>query len=72
MATGWIGIRGPHFEVSVEPDGNGYVQLFSAQLEITEKQGGHGFSMDAGRMVTFAADGPWGKPVSTDALRPSL
>jgi hypothetical protein len=72
VAYGTIGPRGTDFEVSVEPDGAGYVKLFSGKLEITETKSGNVFNMDAGQMVKFHADGTWEAPTSLDAARPSI
>jgi hypothetical protein len=58
-----IVIRGTDMEISVVPDGAGYIKLFQGQLEITEKKSGDVFQMNAGQMVTLNADGTAGRPI---------
>jgi hypothetical protein len=72
LAAGEIGPRGTDFEVSVDSSGDGYVKLFSGKLEITGKKTGNKFSLDAGQMMKFDADGTWGQPTSLDAAQPSI
>jgi hypothetical protein len=58
-----IVIRGTDMEISVVPDGAGYIKLFEGQLQITEKKSGDVFQMNAGQMVTLNADGTAGRPI---------
>jgi len=58
-----VGIRGTDFEVTVNPDGNGFVILYFGQLEITEKKTGFKFILDAGYKVTFGTDGFISRPI---------
>jgi hypothetical protein len=58
-----VGFRGTDVEISVVPDGPGYIKLFEGQLEITENKTGNVFLMNAGQMVTLNADGTVGRPI---------
>jgi hypothetical protein len=62
VPVGTIGVRGTDFEAVVESDGAGTVKLFDGQLDITEKKTGRQFSLTAGQMVTFTADGSFSQP----------
>ena len=74
IAVGCLGIRGTDFETIVRVDGSGQIRLFSGQLEITPHGGGllphpaernaSTFTLNSGQMVTFAADGKFGRPVA--------
>jgi hypothetical protein len=47
LPVGTIGIRGTDFETTVEPDGTGRVVLYFGQVQITEKQSGFTFLLEA-------------------------
>jgi len=66
VPIGYLGIRGTDFEVTVNPDGSGFVILYFGQLEITEKKTGFKFILDAGQKVTFGADGSMSRPMKAD------
>jgi len=66
------GIRGTDFECMVDPGGAGYAKLYEGQLEFTDKKTGDKFVLNAGKMVTFHADGTWELPTSLDAAQPSI
>jgi hypothetical protein len=66
LPVGTIGIRGTDFEVTVNPDGSGFVILYFGQLEITEKKTGFTFILDAGHKVTCSADGSVSRPIKVD------
>lgn len=58
-----VGVRGTDVEISLVPDGPGYIKLFEGQLDITEKKTGDVFPMNAGHIVTLNADGTIGRPI---------
>jgi hypothetical protein len=62
LSVVYIGIRGTDFETVVEPDGSGYVKLFSGTLEMTPKKSGVMFVLKEKNMITFKPDGSFGKP----------
>lgn len=62
LSAGVIGPRGTDVEAKVSPDGSGYIKVFSGQVEITEKKNGDLLLVNAGQMVTFAADGTFSPP----------
>lgn len=72
VSVGTIGVRGTDFEVSAEPGGDGYVELFSGKLEVTETKSGDKLNLDGGQMVKFHADGTWEPITSLDAVKPSI
>jgi hypothetical protein len=72
ISVGDLGFRGTDAQCMVDPSGAGYVKLYEGQLDITEKMTGDKFTINAGQMVTFHADGTWETPTSLDADRPSV
>jgi hypothetical protein len=58
-----VGIRGTDVELSIAPDNSGYLKLYSGQVEITETKTKFTFLVNAGELVTFAADGVCSRPV---------
>ncbi len=66
LPVGTLGIRGTDFEVNVQPDGSGSVDLYFGQLEITEKKSGFTFLLNAGEKVTFGADGSISRPIKNE------
>ena len=57
-----VGIRGTDFETKIEPDGSGYIKLFSGELEITPTKDGRAFILKAKQMIKFNASGVFGNP----------
>jgi hypothetical protein len=62
LPVGTIGIRGTDFETKIEPDGSGYIKLFSGELEITPTKDGRAFILNAKQMIKFNPAGVFGKP----------
>jgi len=62
LPVGIIGIRGTDFEVEYEPGAQGYIRLFSGELEIAEAATGRTFIMNAGQMVNIGGDGAFSPP----------
>ncbi len=62
LAVGAIGPRGTDFQVTVLPNGSGFIQLISGSLEITEKKTRRVFQMAPMQMVLFTANGRFGAP----------
>jgi hypothetical protein len=63
VPTAICAVRGTELEANVEPDGTGYVKLFTGKLDITGTKTGATFPLEAGQMVTLNADGTIGRPV---------
>jgi hypothetical protein len=57
-----IGPRGTDFELTVKPDGSGFVILYSGELELAVKKNGAKIIMKAGQRLIFDADGSVGRP----------
>ena len=57
-----IAIRGTEIECSTEPDGSGFVKLYSGVAEITPLKGGASIALEAGKLVEFDGTGKFFVP----------